>query len=628
MSERPQEETIKGYTGKILHVDLTTGQMETEEPSPEFFRRYVGGAGFISYYLLKEVPTGADPLGPENRLIFAPGTVTGIPLAGSGRNAVGAKSPLTGGWGEADVGGFFGAELRRAGFDAVVIKGQAETPVYLWIHNGEAELRPADHLWGANTLECQEQVRQELGERLARLAMIGPGGEKLVRYACVMNDVKHAAGRTGLGAVMGSKKLKAVVARGNMAVPLADPDKVREMAKWYADNWETKHASMHDLGTPGGIMGLNESGKLPTRNFQDGQFEGAEKICGEALRDILMIDRGGCYACPIRCKRVVKVDDQDYQVDPEFGGPEYETIGAFGSNCGVDDLRAISKANELCNAYGVDTIAAGMAVSFAMECYENGLLTSEDTGGLDLSFGNGKAMVELTRQICEREGLGDLLAEGPTRAAAKIGKGAEAFVLDVKSQSFPMHECRTRHGQALGYAVSPTGADHMHNFWDEGLSRTPLGQSLQALGIYNTVPATEMNPDKVRAYTFNTNWRWVSNLIGQCMFLSWSRPQLVEMIGAITGWETNVWELLKAAERTLAMARVFNMREGLSRADDVLPPRVAKPHVSGTLNEAPVTPEELQEAVTEFYGMMGWDPETGAPTKATLDALDIAWVAD
>ena len=627
MSEQPQEEAIKGYTGKVLHVDLSTGKIEIEEPSPEWYRRYVGGAGFISYYLLKEVPKGADPLGPENRLIFAPGPITGVPVPGSGRNAVGAKSPLTGGWGEADVGGFFGAELRRAGFDAVVIKGEAETPVYLWVHDGQAELRPADHLWGTNTFECQEKVREELGESRARLAMIGPAGEKLVRFACIINDVKHAAGRTGLGAVMGAKKLKAVVARGNTPVPVADPDKVRDMAKWYAANWREKHERMHDLGTPGGIMGLQESGKLPTRNFQDGQFEGAEKISGEALRDTLLVDRGGCFACPIRCKRVVKVEDDDYQVDPEFGGPEYETIGAFGSNCGVDDLRAISKANEYCNGLGLDTISCGMAISFAMECYENGILTDEDTGGLELRFGNGQAMAELTRQIAMREGLGDLLAEGPTRAAAKIGKGSEAFVLDVKKQPFPVHKCRTRHAQALGYAVSPTGADHMHNFWDEGLSKEPLAANLQALGLYTAVSPTVLNPDKVRAYTFGTNARWLANIQGLCMFLGYSRPQLIELMNAITGWDTNIWEMMKGAERMVTMARVFNMREGLGRQDDVLPPRVQQPHVSGTLNEVPVTPEALEAAVTDFYGMMGWDPETGAPTRATLEALDIAWVA-
>jgi aldehyde:ferredoxin oxidoreductase len=617
-----------GYFGKILKVDLTTGRIEVEEPPESFYRRYLGANGFVGYYLLKEVPKGADPLGPDNVLVFAAGPMTGVPVAGAGRNAMGAKSPLTGGYGEADVGGYFGAELRHAGYDAVIVSGKAESPVYLWIHDGEAELRPADHLWGLQTKDCQEAVRAELGDKRVRLAMIGPGGEKLVRYACVINDVTRAAGRTGLGAVMGSKNLKCVAARGRAAVPLGDKDGVNALGRWMGEHWKDTMEGMRDLGTPGGLVDLSTIGALPTRNFQDGQFEGAEEIGGERMRDTILVDRPSCYACPIHCKREVEVNDEEYQVDPAYGGPEYETLGAFGSNCGVDDLRAIAKANELCNAYGVDTISAGMAVSFAMECFENGLLTLEETGGLELRFGNAQAMVELTRQICEREGIGDLLAEGPTRAAKQIGGDAEAFVLDVKGQPLPMHEGRTRHGQALGYAVSPTGADHMHNIWDESLDRDELSEDWQSMGIYEPVPRTELNANKVRAFVVQSNWQWFINTVGCCMFIPWSRDQYVELVRTITGWETNLWELLKTAERGVTMARVFNLREGLSRADDVLPRRLAVPFVSGTVNEKGVDPEVLDENLNIYYGMMGWDPETGEPTDAKLHELDIAWVKD
>ena len=623
---------MNGYTGNILKVDLTAGTLHTEHPPEDFYRRYLGGNGFVAYYLLKEVPVGTDPLGPDNVLVFAGGPMTGVPIGGAGRSAMGAKSPLTGGYGEADVGGFFGAEMRRAGFDAIVVTGRAAAPVYLWVHDGVdaahpvAEIRPAEHLWGKTTLDCQQAVRKELGDPRVRLAAIGPGGEKLVRYACVMNDTKHAAGRTGLGAVMGSKNLKCVVARGKTAVPVADADGVKEQARWMVEHWREKSLRMHELGTNGGVLGLNVTGRLPTRNFQDGQFEGAEQISGETMRDTILIDRGSCFACPIRCKRVVEVDDNTYKVNPEYGGPEYETVGAFGSNCGVDDLRAIAKANELCNAYSLDTIATGMAVSFAMECYENGLLTAEDTGGLELGFGNADAMVALTRMICEREGLGDLLAEGPTRAAAQIGKGADAYVLDVKKQPFPMHECRARHGQALGYALSPTGADHIHNMWDESLANEPLGESWQNWGVYVPVPTTELNAHKVRAYVATANWRWFRNSVGCCAFLPWSQDQYVQIARAITGWETNVYEMLKWGERGVTMARAFNMREGLTRADDVLPPRMQQSHVSRTLNEVPVDPQVLDDAVGLYYGMMGWDPQTGTPTEAKLHELDVAWV--
>ncbi len=618
---------MDGYTGKILRVDLSRGSIEVETPDELFYRRYIGGAGLIAYYLLNEVDSDVDPLGPDNLLIFAAGPVTGVPIAGAGRSAVGGKSPLTGGYGEADVGGFFGAEMRRAGFDAVVIRGQAESPVYLWLHDGEAEIRPADHLWGKTTGDTQAAVQEELGERTARLALIGPAGENLVRYACVINDLKHAAGRTGMGAVMGSKKLKCVVARGRAQVPVADKEGVQALAKYMSANWKEKAWSMHELGTPGGLTGLHKQGKLPTRNFQDGQFEGNEAIGGEALRDTLLIDRGGCYACPIRCKRVVEVNDDDYQVDPLYGGPEYETLGSFGSVCGVDDLRAISKANEISNAYGLDTISAGMVVAFAMECFENELLTVEDTGGLELRFGNGKAMVEMVQQIAERRGLGDLLAEGSTLAAEKIGDGAEAFVINTHGQPFPMHECRSRHGQALGYAVSPTGADHMHNVWDEGLARDVVGEDWQSMGVYTAVPTTELNPAKVHAYTVTANMKWLDNSLGLCMFIPWSTDQKVEMVRAITGWKTNLWELLKAGERYVTMMRLFNMRCGWTREDDVLPARMAEPHRSGSVTEKPVMPEVLSEAVTRFYGMMGWDPETGMPTEARLEELEIAWVA-
>jgi len=284
------------------------------------------------------------------------------------------------------------------------------------------------------------------------------------------------------------------------------------------------------------------------------------------------------------------VDDADYKVSPTYGGPEYETVGAFGSNCGIDDLRAISKANELCNAYSIDTISTGMMVSFAMECSEAGVITNKDTGGLELTFGNHKAMVELTRMICERQGIGDLLAQGQSACVAKWGPAAEQFAIQVKGQPFPMHECRTRHGQALGYAVSPTGADHMHNFWDTATAKEPISEDLQNAGVYEAVPMTELNATKVRAYTDTTNWQWVFNHIGVCMFIPWTREQMSQIVNALTGWKTNTHELLQMAERGVTMARAFNMREGLSRKEDILPLRMRTSHKSGTVNEKPVDP--------------------------------------
>jgi aldehyde:ferredoxin oxidoreductase len=425
---------------------------------------------------------------------------------------------------------------------------------------------------------------------------------------------------------MGSKNLKGVVARGTQKVEVADPEAVKEFSQFMRDNWREFSEAMRDYGTSNGLPDLQAEGALPTRNFQDGQFEGADKISGEAMANTILIDRGSCYGCPVRCKRVVKVDDDEYTVDPIYGGPEYETIGAFGSNCGVDDLRAVAAANELCNAYGVDTISAGMAVSFAMECYENGLLTKEDTDGLDLHFGNAKAMVELTRKICEREGLGDLLAEGPKRAVDEIGPESEKYNISVKGQPLPMHEGRTRHGQALGYAVSPTGADHMHNMWDQSLDEREVKPDLKLLGIYEPMQREVLNSQKVRAYTYISNWTWIKNHLGLCMFIGWKNDQIRDIVSAITGWKVSIWELMKHGERGITMSRLFNYREGFTRKDDRLPDRLAELHRTTSLDEKPVTPESLQEALTLYYHMTGGEPESGAPTAAKLMELDIEWL--
>jgi aldehyde:ferredoxin oxidoreductase len=620
---------MNGYAGKIAHVDLSDGRIWVEEPPEVFYRRYLGGQGFVAYYLLKLVPPGADPLGPENVLIWANGTTTGVPVAGGGRNAMGGKSPLTGGYGEADVGGFFGAELQLAGYDGLIVHGKAPEPVYLWIKDEAIEIRSATHLWGTHTLDCQDRLRAELGDAHIKVCNIGPAGERLSRVSCIMNDATRAAGRSGLGAVMGSKNLKAVAARGKSQVQLADPKAFKALTTWMRDNWKDKSWDMHDKGTAGGVDSLDHAGQLPTRNFQDGTFSGAHAISGEVMRDTILVKRDSCYACAIACKRVVEINDADYTVNRRYGGPEYETIGAVGSNCGVDDLRAVSMANEWCNAYGLDTISAGMMVSFAMECFEAGLLTTEDTGGLDLRFGNAEAMVEMIRLMGERAtGLPWLLGEGPKRAVAQIGPASELFAIHTKGQPFPMHECRTRHGQALGYALSPTGADHMHNFWDGGMDKDELGDELQGWGVYERMAQTELGPAKVRAYMHSSNWTWLDNHMGMCMFIPWSVEQTVDLVRAITGWKTNALELQQVAQRGVTLARVFNMREGFTRRDDTLPARMNSYFKTQTINEKPVDPEVLDEHVGLFYGMMGWDSETGKPTPAGLAALDITWAAE
>ena len=615
-----------GFHGRILRVDLTTGQIDVETPGEVFYRRYIGGAGFIAYYLLKEVPPGTDPLGPDNRLVFACGPLTGAPLAGSGRNAIGALSPLTGALGEADVGGFWGAELKAAGFDAIVVEGQAASPVYLWVHDGQAELRDARHLWGLENKETHTVIREELGERRARIALCGPAGEKLVRYASIVADLKHVAGRTGLGAVMGAKNLKAVAVRGTGRVPLADGQAVGGLARWMRDNYRELMGAFPDLGTGVSVIPYNAMGVLPVHNFRDGHLEGADAIGREGLAEHVVVRMESCYACAVGCKKVVDCDEP-YAIDPAYGGPEYESAASLGSNCGIADVYAVSKASERCNALGLDTISTGGTIAFAMECFEEGLLTPEDTGGLALRFGDADAMLQLLEMIAARKGIGDLLAEGTMRAAEQIGSGAARFAVQVKGQEFPYHDPRLQHGLGLGYAVSYTGADHCHSAFDRNYEQEPTMNDVRNLGILEPMPATWLGPEKVRAILYGGLRHHLDNCLGLCYFLPYRNDQVVEAVQAVTGWDTSAWELWKAAERLLTMARAFNVRQGFTPADDRLPPRMAEP-LGPESPSAPIDPAAVKAALPLYYEMMGWDPVTGIPRQARLYELDIGWVAE
>ncbi|MBN1922226.1 MAG: aldehyde ferredoxin oxidoreductase family protein [Anaerolineae bacterium] len=612
-----------GFHNRVLRINLTTGDISVEEPGEEFFRTYLGGWGMIAHYLLKELPRDADPFGPENLLIFAAGVLTGAPAGGSGRNAVGAKSPLTGGFGESDMGGYWGAELKRAGWDAIIITGKAEKPTYIWIKDGAVELRDAGHLWGCETLEVERTLRSELEEPRLRVAQCGPAGERLARMACIIGDATRAAGRTGLGAVMGSKNLKAVVVRGTSGVEVADKEAVRKIAKWLSDNvrnlWT---AGMQDFGTSGGLQYLSTIGGLPTRNFQEGSFEGAEKITGSTMADTILIANDTCYACPVRCKRKVEVKDR-FPVTPEYGGPEYETLGAFGSVCGIDDLEAIAYANQLCNAYGLDTISTGMTIAWAMECFERGLLTLEDTDGLELHFGNAEAMLALVKAIVQRKGFGDVLAEGALRAARFIGRDTERYVVHVKGQEFPMHEPRVKFALNLGYIISPTGADHMHNMHDTSFTQSIEG--VRSLGILEPLPADYLGPEKVRLFKYEVDWQVFWNCVGLCMFMPYSKLQIRDLVSAVTGWDVSLFELEKVGERALALARVFNAREGFTPADDAPHWRISTPFESGPTAGVKVPAEAMREALLLYYDMCSWDRNTGAPIPAKLHELGVGW---
>lgn len=617
-----------GYWDRILRVDLSTGRLSEDHPGEAFFRQYLGGRAVVAHVLLNELTPGTDPLGPKNKLIFAPGVLTGTPVAGPGKNSVGARSPLTGCFGEGEVGGYWGAELKRAGFDGLIVEGQSEKPVYLWIRDGKAELRDADRLWGKTTLESQELLRQELGERFVRTAQIGPAGERLVRYACVVNDCRDVAGRTGLGAVMGAKRLKAIAVRGKMTIPMAEGARLATIAKWLTANVDSLIPDIHRVGTGYGVVPGVLSGNLPTKNFTDGEFPDGTAIDAYALRDQVRIGMEACFGCAVRCKKVVELKG-DIIVSPAYGGPEYETIAAFGPNLGVADLTVICKAHELCNAYGMDTISAGATIAFAMECFEHGLLTPSDTDGLDLRFGRVDVILPALEKIARREGLGNLLAEGVKRASERIGRGAEEFALHVKGQEIPMHEPRLKQGLGLGYAISPTGAEHQCNIHDTLFEKETAAMcQARAVGILDPLPASDLSPAKVRLLTYMTNsGPGLNNCLVMCDFLPYSLTQKAEMVRAVTGWNVTDWELVKVGERAASMARVFNVREGLTHKDDVLPKRFFRPPRRGPLARTAIDPQAFEEAKREYYRMMGWTTD-GVPTRAKLHELGLPWVAD
>ena len=613
-----------GYNGKRLVVDLTNMEIRSEEPDEVWYRKHLGGMGSVAYHLLSTVEAQTDPLGPDNVLIMSTGVITGAPFSGSGRNAVGGKSPLTGGFGEADAGGFWNAELKHAGFDEIIFKGKASEPVWLWINDGEAELRDGSSLWGLEVGEFQDEMREATGEPQAKTALIGPAGERMVRIACVINDLSHVAGRSGMGAVMGSKNLKGVAVRGRNPPELADPDRVKELARSLVKRVETEARGLHEYGTGAAMDAYAKTGNLPTRNFRDGDWPHAREIDAIAIKEKHRVGMGTCYSCAVRCKKEVELVEP-YRVERRYGGPEYETLGALGSDCGVSDLPAICKANELCQRYGIDTIGAGTTIAFAMECYEEGIIDDETTGGVKLNFGDAEAMLKTVELIGKREGIGDILAEGSRRASRVFGEESRRYLVEVKGQEAPMHEPRLKRGLGLGYAVSPTGADHCHNLHDTVMNARSY-DSLRPLGVYEEVPVYSLGPDKVMLFKSQMQMRVLANCLSVCQFPPWRFSEYRDLVQAVTGWDISMHELVQVAERALALARIFNLREGFTREDDWLPPRFFQPQTSGALSETSVDPDELRKAIDTYYEMMGWD-ENGAPTEGTLYRLSIGWAS-
>jgi aldehyde:ferredoxin oxidoreductase len=574
---------------------------------------------------------GVDPLGPDNVLVFTTSVINGLSLSGTNRYTAAAKSPLTGGYCESEAGGWWGPELRAAGWDGLVIRGRSETPVYLWIRDDRVEFRDAARYWGQLSGEVQDGIEQELGDRRIRVLQTGIAGERGVRFAALVNQLKHFHGRGGLGAVMGAKRLKAIAVRGTRPPVPVDKEGAKRALVWFREHYDRAKDRFHQLGSSSAVLMLEAAGILPTRNFRDGSFEGARAISGQTMRDTILVDRGTCYACAVACKREVAVEELG--VTPKYGGPEYETLAASGSLCGVSDLKALALVNQLYAQYVLDSISTGAVIAFAMECYEHGILTPEMTGGLELRWGNAEAVIQLVHLIGRREGIGRLLGEGVRRAAAVLGRGAERFALHVKGQELPMHEPRGKKGLSLAYALSPTGADHMeapHDPLYAGFH--PQGHPLGVLGLIEPLDPLVLDARKVRAF-FETQKVWSAyNSVGMCDFVgtplnALELEPLVDYINAVTGWNMSLYELLKVGERNNTLARLFNCREGFTPDDDVLPERLHQGLGNGPLAGQRIDPQEFLAARRLYYEMAGWDPETGRPTVAKLAELGLDDVA-
>jgi aldehyde:ferredoxin oxidoreductase len=632
MEDRAVSATNSVIRKKVLVVDLNTGKIDTEVPDDDVYRRNLGGRALGQHFFLREIPAKADPLGPDNVLVFASGLLNGTPGPGTPKYSVITKSPLTGGIGESEAGGFWGSDLRYCGYDAIVVKGSSPKPVYLAIENGEPSLRDATELWQSTTKEFQDAVRESIPK--ARVLQIGPAGANGSLIAAICNDLSFFNGRNGLGAVMGSKNLRAIVlAPESKKLDYEGLARIREVAKAVGKRVKENplSAGLNNLGTSGGVKGANAGGVLPTRNWTKSTFDGAEAISGDQLIERgFLTKRHGCFACPVQCKRVVEIHEGGIDVDPDYGGPEYENLGSLGSMCEVGDLPTVCKANELCNAYAIDAISAGNTIAFAMDLFEKGIITEEQVG-YDLSFGNGKALLRMLEDMAFGRGFGKTLAKGSYRAAEEIGGRAMDSVVVVKKQEPPMHDPRFKSGISLQYAVSPRGADHWTAQHDPFFVNpdSPGVVELAQIGMGTPVGATDYTPEKVRWFYYGHSLCSAYDTLGVCTLAAVARSvvkldEILEMAKAATGWELSWFEILKNGERANNQARLFNLREGLTAEDDKLPGVFFQAIGSGPHEGSKAIDEsELSRAVSLYYEMAGWD-ENGVPRPGKLVELGIA----
>lgn len=602
---------MNGYGGKILRVNLTDGTVTKESTPPDVARDFVGGRGFGIYFLLKEVPKGADPLGPENKLIISSGPISGMLIPGGGKCDWTTKAPLTGGYASASMGGHFTAEMRYAGLDSIILEGISPKPVYLFIDNDKIELRDAGDLWGKNTFVVEKQFKEKLGEEY-QVAVIGPGGENLVPYACINHDYGRQAGRGGVGAVMGSKRVKAIVVHGTKSIPVADMEAYQKagMALYKACKDAEGLKEWTRYGTTIVVSWCDEVGALPTRNFSAGSFEGGKNLYGPVMREKIVITDKGCFGCPCPCGKYSRNKKFNNYVE----GPEYETIGLMGSNLGIDDIEVVAQANLLCDDLGIDTISAGNAIGWAMECYEKGILSKKETDGLELHFGNVEATFACIEKIARREGLGALLAEGVKRASQTVGKGSEKFAIHVKGMEQSAYATHNATAMLLAYMTCDVGAHHNRSW--------AITYDLQ-------VGRDKVVPEKVARVIWLQNFRPMFDVLGGCR-LQWvelgiDRDLYVPALEAITGIHRSWEDLDKVGERIWNLTRHFWAREneGFGRAWDLPSPRFYEEAPTSGATKGQITKlEDVQRLLDMYYEQRGWNSD-GLPKPETIESLGL-----
>jgi aldehyde:ferredoxin oxidoreductase len=604
---------LLGYAGKILHVDLNTGKTRVAPLSEDYAKKYIGGIGLGMRLWLDNTAAGVDPLSPENTLVLALGPVSGtmFPTAGNGHAFV-AKSPETLGIGEAVAHGTFGAEMKRAGYDAVILHGKAEKPVYLWIDDDSVQMLDAAHLMGKSPSETEEAIKDEIGDYYIRVASIGLAGEKLSRIACIINEKTRAAGRTGLGAVMGSKNLKAIAVRGTHDVVPAKPDEFMDMVKEFHERMKGPATMKYrTLGTPENVLVHNALYCMPTRNYNNAHFEEAEKVSGEVLNEKFVAKIIGCSSCAMRCEHEVVVPEGPYK--GTMTRMEYETLWALGPYCGISRLDAIIKGMELCNYYGMDAIGAGVVVGFAMDCYENGILSQKDFDGLEAQFGNSDALLLILEKMGKREGIGDVLADGVRMAAQKIDKGAEKLAQHIKGLEVTGYDLRCLKTAALGFAVSFRGADHNRHG----------AYVFDVKGKVDRLKAERGRGKMVR--DMEDTYALIDSLI-ICKFSRGTYynelEDMAKLYNLVTGIDMSAEELKRSGERINTIGRLINIREGFGRKDDTLPWKVMHMPIpdEGPVKGAFVSQEELDLLLDDYYQSRGWNVD-GVPTVETLKEL-------